>query len=63
MGIIPRGFSGRSAAESVNLPPGKYVCGPTSLESVTELITAPGYDRDRIKTERFGATGAQNEPP
>lgn len=40
------------------LGPACYVCGPTSfVESVTELITASGYDRSRIKTERFGATG------
>jgi len=53
-----------SAAWPSVLSPTCYVCGPTSfVESVTELLTASGYDRDRIKTERFGATGAQNEPP
>lgn len=35
-----------------------YVCGPTGLvESVADLLTIAGYRRDRIKTERFGATG------
>lgn len=35
-----------------------YVCGPTPfVEHVTELLIAAGYDRERIKTERFGATG------
>jgi ferredoxin-NADP reductase len=44
------------------LAPACYICGPASfVESVTELLTASGYDRARIKTERFGATGARNE--
>ena len=35
-----------------------YVCGPTAfVEHATELLIAAGYDRERIKTERFGATG------
>jgi len=35
-----------------------YVCGPTSfVERATDLLIAVGHDRDRIKTERFGATG------
>ena len=35
-----------------------YVCGPTSfVETVTSLLTASGNSPDRIRTERFGATG------
>jgi ferredoxin-NADP reductase len=41
-----------------NLQPSSYVCGPTSfVEHATGLLIAAGYDRERIKTERFGATG------
>jgi ferredoxin-NADP reductase len=35
-----------------------YVCGPTSfVESASSLLTAAGYDPDKIRTERFGPTG------
>jgi len=35
-----------------------YVCGPTSfVESVTNLLSASGNQREKIKTERFGSTG------
>jgi len=35
-----------------------YICGPTPfVESLAELLTASGNDRDRIRTERFGPTG------
>lgn len=35
-----------------------YVCGPTSfVENTTELLIAAGQDREKIRTERFGATG------
>ncbi len=35
-----------------------YVCGPTSfVESVASGLVALGYPAERIKTERFGATG------
>jgi ferredoxin-NADP reductase len=38
--------------------PTSYICGPTSfVEHATDLLIAAGYDRERIKTERFGATG------
>jgi ferredoxin-NADP reductase len=38
--------------------PTSYVCGPTSfVESTTELLIAAGHDREKIRTERFGATG------
>jgi len=41
-----------------NLRPNSYVCGPTSfVEHATELLIAAGYDRETIRTERFGATG------
>jgi len=37
-----------------------YVCGPTAfVESVTELLSASGYERNGIRTERFGATGGK----
>lgn len=35
-----------------------YVCGPTGfVESVADLLSMAGNRRDKIKTERFGATG------
>jgi ferredoxin-NADP reductase len=35
-----------------------YVCGPTSfVESTTDLLSASGIERDKIRTERFGSTG------
>jgi ferredoxin-NADP reductase len=38
--------------------PSSYVCGPTSfVEHAADLLIATGHDRDRIRTERFGATG------
>jgi len=38
--------------------PSSYVCGPTSfVEHATGLLIAAGHDRERIRTERFGATG------
>jgi ferredoxin-NADP reductase len=40
------------------LRPTTYVCGPTSfVEHATDLLIAAGHDREKIKTERFGATG------
>jgi ferredoxin-NADP reductase len=40
------------------LRPSTYVCGPTSfVENATELLIAAGHDCERIRTERFGATG------
>jgi ferredoxin-NADP reductase len=36
-----------------------YVCGPTSfVESVAAALVAVGYRQERIKTERFGASGS-----
>jgi ferredoxin-NADP reductase len=41
-----------------NLGPTSYVCGPTSfVENATDLLIGAGHGRERIKTERFGATG------
>lgn len=58
----PAGRIDASLIASVTWPssarPAIYVCGPTSfVEHSTELLIAAGYDRERIKTERFGATG------
>jgi ferredoxin-NADP reductase len=37
-----------------------YVCGPTSfVERAAGLLTASGHSPDRIRTERFGPTGAR----
>jgi ferredoxin-NADP reductase len=47
-----------SATWPANLRPSIYVCGPTSfVEHTTDLLIAAGQDRDKIRTERFGATG------
>jgi ferredoxin-NADP reductase len=41
-----------------NLSPTCYVCGPTSfVESASSLLIKAGNGPDRIRTERFGATG------
>ena len=41
-----------------NLGPTSYVCGPTAfVELATDVLIAVGHDRERIRTERFGATG------
>jgi ferredoxin-NADP reductase len=41
-----------------NLSPTCYVCGPTSfVESASSLLITAGNDPNRIRTERFGATG------
>jgi len=35
-----------------------YVCGPTNfVEAVAADLVALGYPPQRVKTERFGATG------
>jgi ferredoxin-NADP reductase len=47
-----------SATWPSSLTPTCYVCGPTSfVESTTDLLSASGNDRDKIRTERFGSTG------
>jgi len=36
-----------------------YVCGPTSLvESAADALVGLGHDPSRVRTERFGPTGA-----
>ena len=41
-----------------DLGPTCYICGPTPfVETVANLLTASGNDRDKIRTERFGPTG------
>lgn len=43
-----------------DLGPACYICGPTPfVETVANLLTASGNDRDKIRTERFGPTGEQ----
>ena len=38
--------------------PDVYVCGPTSfVEAVSQALVQGGYPPQRVKTERFGATG------
>jgi len=35
-----------------------YVCGPASfVETVSQALVQSGYPAERVKTERFGATG------
>ncbi len=35
-----------------------YICGPTSfVEAVSQALVQSGYPAERVKTERFGATG------
>ena len=44
---------------SVKARPKIFICGPTSLvESTAESLLELGYERNFIKTERFGPTGA-----
>jgi ferredoxin-NADP reductase len=41
-----------------NLGPTCYICGPTPfVETLANLLTASGNDRNKIRTERFGPTG------
>ena len=40
-----------------------FVCGPTSfVEAVADALVGLGYPPGRVKTERFGATGAPGGP-
>jgi len=64
----PEGWTGfarrvdRAMLEEVSWPPADrpqaFVCGPTAfVEAVADGLVALGHDPDRIRTERFGATG------
>jgi ferredoxin-NADP reductase len=53
----------RAMLEEVAWPPGEqplvYICGPTAfVEVAASTLVALGHDGARIKTERFGPTGA-----
>lgn len=48
-----------SVGPSVMARPKIFICGPTSLvESAAQSLLELGYERNLIKTERFGPTGA-----
>jgi ferredoxin-NADP reductase len=52
----------RAILEEVSWPPAErpliFVCGPTAfVETAAEALVELGHDPERIKTERFGATG------
>lgn len=59
------GYTGRinagllaDAAWPVAAHPLAYVCGPTSfVETAAAALVDLGYPPERVKTERFGATG------
>ena len=64
----PAGWTGRTGrvdammlaqlAWPATVSPLAYVCGPTSfVETVAAGLTGLGYPPQRVKTERFGATG------
>ena len=41
------------------LEPDCFVCGPTGfVETVADILVALGHDSQRVRTERFGPTGA-----
>ncbi len=65
----PPGWSGRSGrvtpallgevAWPVSQGPLAFVCGPTAfVETVAAALVGLGYAADRVKTERYGGTGA-----
>ena len=48
-----------SVGASVTARPKIFICGPTSLvESAAQSLLELGYERNLVKTERFGPTGA-----
>jgi ferredoxin-NADP reductase len=69
----PPGWTGRTGrvnaamltdiAWPASQDPLAFVCGPTSfVEAVASALVGLGYPDGRIKTERFGATGAPGGP-
>jgi ferredoxin-NADP reductase len=69
----PPGWTGRTGrvnaamltdiAWPASQDPLAFVCGPTSfVEAVANALVALGYPPGRVKTERFGATGAPGGP-
>ena len=69
----PPGWTGRTGRVNAAMltdiawPAGQnplvFVCGPTSfVEAVAEALVGLGYPPGRVKTERFGATGAPGGP-
>jgi ferredoxin-NADP reductase len=69
----PPGWAGRTGrvnaamltdiAWPTSQDPLTFVCGPTSfVEAVANALVGLGYPPGRIKTERFGATGAPGGP-
>ena len=66
----PQGWTGYSRRVDTELlgevawpardDPRAFVCGPTSfVETVASSLVELGYPPERVKTERFGATGAK----
>ena len=52
-----RGPAGRGGVAAAEMPLA-YACGPTSfVETVSQALVQSGYPPQRVKTERFGATG------
>jgi len=69
----PPGWTGRTGRVTAEMltdvawPAGQdplaFVCGPTSfVEAVADALVGLGYPPGRVKTERFGATGAPGGP-
>jgi ferredoxin-NADP reductase len=58
------GYSGRISAAMLRdfaWPAGQdpvaFICGPTSFVAAAATLVDLGYPAERVKTERFGATG------
>jgi ferredoxin-NADP reductase len=55
----------RAMLAELGIPPAErpwiYVCGPTSMvEQATQALLSLGHAPDRIRAERFGATGDEH---